>query len=90
MRKNKFYKLKKERILQNKTNRKKFEVGNVFRRISFRCSSTIVNIAESKLGVCCMLNKAVEMPVAAFVGLVELHFGWVADTHLAGPAAALE
>ena len=67
-----------------------FEIRNVFRRISFRCSSTILNIAESKLRVCCMLNKAVEMPVAAFVGLVELHFGLVADTYLAGPTVALE
>ena len=52
-----------------------FEIRNVFRRISFRCSSTILNIAESKLRVYCMLGRAVESTV---VELVELRFERIA------------
>lgn len=68
-----------------------FEIKYVLRRISCRCSSTIVDIAESKSRVCCMLDKAVELSVAAFVvELVELQFELAADTHFAGPSAALK
>jgi hypothetical protein len=59
----------------------------VLRRISYRYSNTIVDIAESKSRVCCMLDKVVELSV---VGQVELQFEPVADTQFAGQSAALK